>query len=65
MTPRSVSSPKKFLIGAGLFDQVGDYLAEHGDHVFIIGDRFFLLQLLIVPSLSLSLFVTVCSVGSY
>lgn len=42
MTPRSVSSPKKFLIGAGLFDQVGDYLAEHGDHVFIIGDRFFL-----------------------
>ncbi len=42
MTPRSVSSPKKFLIGAGLFNQVGQYIAEHGDHVFIIADRFFL-----------------------
>ena len=42
MIPRSVSSPKKFLIGAGLFDQAGEYLAEHGDHVFIIADSFFL-----------------------
>ena len=41
-TPRSVSSPKKFLIGAGLFNQVGEYIAEHGNHVFIIADSFFL-----------------------
>lgn len=40
MTPRSVSSPKKFLIGAGLFDQVGEYIAEHGDFAFFVADGF-------------------------
>jgi len=40
MTPRSVSSPKKFLIGAGLFDQVGEYIAEHGDFAFFLADGF-------------------------
>ena len=42
MTVRSVSSPKKFLIGAGLFDQVGEYIAEYGDFAFFVADSFFL-----------------------
>lgn len=42
MVIRSVSSPKKFLIGAGLFDQVGQYIAEYGDFAFFVADSFFL-----------------------
>ncbi|MEG0718659.1 MAG: glycerol dehydrogenase [Comamonas sp.] len=54
MIPRSVSSPKKFLIGAGLFDQVGEYVAEHGDFAFFVADAFFLNRIhsQTVPSLT-------------
>ena len=59
MTPRSVSSPKKFLIGAGLFNQVGEYIAEHGDFVCIIADQFFQQRIVeqTVPQLALRAFV--------
>ena len=54
MTPRSVSSPKKFLIGAGLFDQVGEYIAEHGDFAFFVADAFFMqrIETQTVPALT-------------
>lgn len=40
-TPRTVSAPKKFIIGTGLLAQMHDYVKDFGDNAFIISDEFF------------------------
>lgn len=42
VVPRSVTSPKKFIIGKGLLAQMHDYVHDFGDNVFIICDEFIL-----------------------
>lgn len=39
-TPRSVTSPKKFMIGTGLLAQLHDFVKDFGDNAFIISDEF-------------------------
>ncbi|MXV44009.1 iron-containing alcohol dehydrogenase [Saccharibacter sp. 17.LH.SD] len=39
-TPRTVSSPKKFVIGAGLLAQLHDSVKDFGNNAFIISDEF-------------------------
>ena len=41
-TPRTVTSPKKFVIGRGLLQQMHDYVKDFGDNAFIISDEFIL-----------------------
>lgn len=41
-TPRTVTSPKKFIIGTNLLVQLPDYLKDFGDNAFIICDEFIL-----------------------
>lgn len=40
--PRTVTSPKKFIIGKGLLAQMHDYVKDFGDNAFIICDEFIL-----------------------
>ncbi|MFQ6372644.1 glycerol dehydrogenase [Shewanella sp. YIC-542] len=42
ITPRTVTSPKKFIIGKGLLGQMHDYVKDFGDNAFIISDEFIL-----------------------
>jgi glycerol dehydrogenase len=42
IVPRTVTSPKKFVIGKGLLTQMQDYVKDFGDHAFIICDEFIL-----------------------
>lgn len=39
-TPRTVTSPKKFLIGPGLLAQMHDFIKDFGDNAFVICDEF-------------------------
>lgn len=39
---RTVTSPKKFIIGAGLLGQMHDYVKDFGDNAFVICDEFIL-----------------------
>ncbi|MXV35184.1 MULTISPECIES: glycerol dehydrogenase [unclassified Saccharibacter] len=39
-TPRSVTSPKKFIVGMGLLSQLHDFVNDFGDNAFIISDEF-------------------------
>lgn len=41
-TPRTVTSPKKFIIGTDLLSQMHDFVKDFGDNVFIISDEFIL-----------------------
>ncbi|CAG8999895.1 MAG: Glycerol dehydrogenase [Candidatus Celerinatantimonas neptuna] len=41
-TPRTVTSPKKFIIGSGLLEQMHDYVSSFGDNALIISDEFIL-----------------------
>lgn len=41
-TPRTVTSPKKFIIGTGLLAQLPDYVKDFGNNAFIICDEFIL-----------------------
>ncbi|GAB1152485.1 MAG: glycerol dehydrogenase [Shewanella algae] len=40
--PRTVTSPKKFIIGKGLLSQMHEYVHDFGDNAFIIADEFIL-----------------------
>ena len=40
--PRTVTSPKKFVIGKGLLTQMQDYVQDLGDKAFIVCDEFLL-----------------------
>lgn len=40
--PRTVTSPKKFIIGSGLLSQLHDYIKDFGNNAFIISDEFIL-----------------------
>ncbi|MCS6179271.1 glycerol dehydrogenase [Shewanella baltica] len=42
VVPRTVTSPKKFIIGKGLLAQMHDYVKDFGDNAFIICDEFIL-----------------------
>ncbi|KAA8999398.1 glycerol dehydrogenase [Affinibrenneria salicis] len=42
MTPRSISSPGKFLIASGLLDQLDEHLKVFGNNVLVVCDVFFL-----------------------
>ncbi len=42
IVPRTVTSPKKFIIGKGLLAQMHDYVKDFGDNAFIISDEFIL-----------------------
>lgn len=42
ITPRTVTSPKKFIIGTGLLAQLPDYVKDFGNNAFIICDEFIL-----------------------
>ncbi|MBF9001664.1 glycerol dehydrogenase [Vibrio nitrifigilis] len=42
ITPRTVTSPKKFYIGAGLLAQLPDYIKDFGNNAYIICDEFIL-----------------------
>ena len=42
LTERTVTSPKKFIIGAGLLANMAAYVAAFGDNVLIISDEFIL-----------------------
>lgn len=42
--PRTVTSPKKFMIGSGLLAQMQEYVQDFGDHAWIICDEFILGQ---------------------
>lgn len=42
MTPRTVTSPKKFVIGTDLLSQLPDYVKDFGTNAFIICDEFIL-----------------------
>jgi len=42
VTPRTVTSPKKFYIGKGLLGQLSEYVSDFGDNAFIISDEFIL-----------------------
>lgn len=39
-TPRTVTSPKKFIVGTGLLAQMHDFVKDFGDNAFIISDEF-------------------------
>ena len=41
-TPRTVTSPKKFIIGPGLLSQMHDYVNDFGNNAFVISDEFIL-----------------------
>lgn len=41
-TPRTVTSPKKFVIGSGLLAQIQDFVQDFGDNAFIVSDEFIL-----------------------
>lgn len=41
-TPRTVTSPKKFVIGSGLLAQIQDFVHDFGDNAFIVSDEFIL-----------------------
>lgn len=43
--PRTVTSPKKFIIGKGLLSQMHEYVHDFGDNAFIIADEFILSRL--------------------
>lgn len=38
--PRTITSPKKFIIGSGLLAQLPDFVKDFGDHALIISDVF-------------------------
>lgn len=40
--PRTITSPKKFIIGSGLLSQMHNYISDFGENAFIICDEFFL-----------------------
>ena len=42
VVPRTVTSPKKFIIGKGLLAQMHEYVSDFGDNAFIIADEFIL-----------------------
>jgi glycerol dehydrogenase len=42
IVPRTVTSPKKFVIGKGLLGQMQDFVKDFGDNAFIICDEFIL-----------------------
>ncbi|MCE9790341.1 glycerol dehydrogenase [Shewanella indica] len=43
--PRTVTSPKKFIIGKGLLSKMHEYVHDFGDNAFIIADEFILSRL--------------------